>query len=252
MNQQAVPAIIDDLDTQADLQYRAAWLQGELDSSRRLILDNRVRNGRPGYEILEAITIAGFEQKILVNRGWVPASVDRAIFPEIEAIQGRVQLRGYLYQSLDGYRLDDGIGLVADWPARVGWVSADRANSLFGEAFFPTNCVSIKTVRRLFKPVGLRYRYSRQAHRLRRTMVCHGDSADSDDSDCELQFGGMVCTDPDDPESYTGKVTMTEQTELTSRQRQFQYQIWLMLIIVFGVIAAGFLMVPKTRKSVWL
>lgn len=137
MNQQAVPATIDDLGTQADLQYRAAWLQGELDSSRRLILDNRVRNGRPGYEILEAMTIAGFEQKILVNRGWVPASVDRAIFPEVEAIQGRVQLHGYLYQSLDGYRLDDGIGLVADWPARVGWVSADRANSLFGEAFFP-------------------------------------------------------------------------------------------------------------------
>jgi len=42
---------------------------------------------------------------------------------------------------------------------------------------------------------------------------------------------------------------MTEQTELTSRQRQFQYQIWLMLIIVFGVIAAGFLMVPKTEEE---
>ena len=43
---------------------------------------------------------------------------------------------------------------------------------------------------------------------------------------------GIISADPDDPESYTGKVTMTEQTELTSRQRQFQYQIWLMLIIV--------------------
>ncbi|MGB1868615.1 MAG: hypothetical protein ACPH4D_01380 [Porticoccaceae bacterium] len=42
---------------------------------------------------------------------------------------------------------------------------------------------------------------------------------------------------------------MTEQTEITAKQRSMQYQIWLMLIIVFGVILAGFLMVPKTEEE---
>ena len=42
---------------------------------------------------------------------------------------------------------------------------------------------------------------------------------------------------------------MTEQTEITAAQRSFQYQIWLMLVIVFGVILAGFLMVPKTEEQ---
>ena len=42
---------------------------------------------------------------------------------------------------------------------------------------------------------------------------------------------------------------MTEQTEITAKQRSFQYQIWLMLIIVFGVILAGFLMVPNTEEE---
>lgn len=42
---------------------------------------------------------------------------------------------------------------------------------------------------------------------------------------------------------------MTENSEITARQRHFQYQIWLMLIIVFGVIAAGFMMVPKTEEE---
>ena len=42
---------------------------------------------------------------------------------------------------------------------------------------------------------------------------------------------------------------MTETTEITAKQRSFQYQIWLMLIIVFGVILAGFLMVPKTEEQ---
>jgi len=42
---------------------------------------------------------------------------------------------------------------------------------------------------------------------------------------------------------------MTEKTEITAQQRSFQYQIWLMLIIVFGVIIAGFLMVPKNEEQ---
>ncbi len=118
------------------MQYRSAWLKGELDPERRLILDNRVKNGRPGYEILEALRVDGLDAKILVNRGWVPASLDRSQLPEVEPISGTVQLRGTLYQTLGGYRLDDGIGLVSQWPARVGWVSAARAEQLYGEAFF--------------------------------------------------------------------------------------------------------------------
>jgi cytochrome oxidase assembly protein ShyY1 len=52
-------------------------------------------------------------------------------------VTATVQLRGSLYQSLGGYHLDDGIGLVSQWPARVGWVSAARAKELYGEDFFP-------------------------------------------------------------------------------------------------------------------
>ena len=76
-NQQAPPAMVSDLMGDSNLQYRSAWLVGELDSQRRLILDNRVKNGRPGYEILEALSVVGLGQKVLVNRGWVPASLDR-------------------------------------------------------------------------------------------------------------------------------------------------------------------------------
>ena len=40
---------------------------------------------------------------------------------------------------------------------------------------------------------------------------------------------------------------MVETTNITKQQRGFQYQIWLMLLIVGGVILAGFWMVPKTE-----
>ena len=42
---------------------------------------------------------------------------------------------------------------------------------------------------------------------------------------------------------------MSNQKSLEAKQKSFRYQIWLMLIIVFGVIAFGFLMVPKTEEQ---
>ena len=42
---------------------------------------------------------------------------------------------------------------------------------------------------------------------------------------------------------------MNEQSKITPKQRGFQYQIWLMLLIVGGVILAGFILVPKTEQQ---
>ncbi len=141
-NQQAVPADVNILLEGGNQQYRPAWLTGTLDSSRQIVLDNRVKNGRPGYEILEPMSIKGFEvagqsQTVLVNRGWVPASLDRTQLPEVEPVIGEVQLRGFLYHNLGGgYRLDDQITVVLQWPSRVGWISVERAEELFGEPFY--------------------------------------------------------------------------------------------------------------------
>ncbi|MGB0449393.1 MAG: SURF1 family protein [Porticoccaceae bacterium] len=136
-NQQSAPATLAELDGDSNLQYRSLQLRGKLDATRRLLLDNRVRNGRPGYEVFEVLSPLAGSQKILVNRGWVQASLDRNELPEIAPITGEVRLSGSLYQVLQGgLQLDDGIDAVTSWPARVGWVSAVRAEELFGEEFF--------------------------------------------------------------------------------------------------------------------
>ena len=46
-----------------DHQYRLAWMRGLVDNNRAVILDNRVKNGRPGYEILQAVTLPEVWQK---------------------------------------------------------------------------------------------------------------------------------------------------------------------------------------------
>jgi cytochrome oxidase assembly protein ShyY1 len=139
INQQ-LPSVTsaEELVADRDHQYRLAWLRATVDNQRVIILDNRVKNGRPGYEILQAVTVLGLTEKVLINRGWIEASLDRNILPSISPIEGEVQLRGYLYRALKGgYRLDDGIGRVQDWPSRVGWITVERAEELFGESFLP-------------------------------------------------------------------------------------------------------------------
>ena len=137
-NQEAQPVAFEQLDINKNLQYRQVQFVGELDASRRVLLDNRVRNGRPGYEIFEVLTLASSEQKILVNRGWVQASLDRNQLPEIEPVTGQVQLRGSLYRVLrGGLQLDDGVRAVDNWPGRVGWISTERAAEIFTNEFFP-------------------------------------------------------------------------------------------------------------------
>ena len=138
-NQQLPPVISpEQLAFGEDHQYRLAWIRGTVDNQRVIILDNKVKNGRPGYEILQPVTVSGLSEKLLINRGWVKASLDRDILPSIPPIEDGVQLRGYLYQTLTGgYRLDDGIGHVQDWPSRVGWITLERAEELFGESFLP-------------------------------------------------------------------------------------------------------------------
>ena len=136
-NQESQPVGFELLDTSKNLQYRQVQFVGELDASRRVLLDNRVRNGRPGYEIFEVLTLASSELKILVNRGWVQASLDRNELPDVESVLGQVQLRGSLYKILrGGLQLDDGVRAVESWPGRVGWISTERAAELFADEFF--------------------------------------------------------------------------------------------------------------------
>lgn len=126
------------LDTEQDFQYRQASIQGELENKKIIILDNRVKYSRPGYEILQAVTVFGSSKKLLVNRGWVPADLDRSVLPEYPLVTGNSQLKGYLYRTLEGgYRLDDGVKTVSEKPTRVGWITVERAAKLFGEPFYP-------------------------------------------------------------------------------------------------------------------
>ena len=55
-----------------DMEYRTALVNGEYDHSRQVVLRNQDWQGRLGVHILTPLLIAGQDQAILIDRGWVP------------------------------------------------------------------------------------------------------------------------------------------------------------------------------------
>ena len=78
--------------------YVRVNIDGKYDNQTTLLLDNRVSNGRPGYDVISPFQALN-GQWILVNRGWIAAGLNRKILPEIPTINSQVNLTGYLYRS---------------------------------------------------------------------------------------------------------------------------------------------------------
>lgn len=59
------------LDLEAN-EYRRVVVRGEFDPANEVVLRNRSYGGTPGMDLLTPLRIAGSDQSVLVNRGWVP------------------------------------------------------------------------------------------------------------------------------------------------------------------------------------
>ena len=100
---------------QAGNEYLRVRVAGTYDNRSPLLLDNRVRHGHPGYEVISPFQ-ASTGQWILVNRGWIIGNTDRRILPKVNGVNGEVILTGYLYRS-PGKQLMLGEDI---WPVEVG------------------------------------------------------------------------------------------------------------------------------------
>lgn len=130
------PITLSELSKSADQLYVRVKVTGEYDNLAPLLLDNRVRRGRPGYEVISPFqTTEG--QWLLVNRGWVEASLDRSVLPGITEFTEQVVLTGYLYRS-PGKQIMLG---EDNWAAGVGAkviqnAAPDKVSEKLGKAFY--------------------------------------------------------------------------------------------------------------------
>jgi surfeit locus 1 family protein len=75
-------------------------LTGEFVAARTVLLDNKLRRGRPGYEVVTPLRLSGSQRHVLVNRGWIAAPPTRERLPEVRTPAGEVRLEGVALERL--------------------------------------------------------------------------------------------------------------------------------------------------------
>jgi cytochrome oxidase assembly protein ShyY1 len=116
--QREAPVQLAALDPADDLQYRLVDMSGTVDNAHVFLLDNRVHQGQPGYDVVVPVTTAD-AQLVFVNRGWIAQGPSRAQLPPIDAIEGQVMLRGSVYVPMGEPFTLGGDAVTETWPRVV-------------------------------------------------------------------------------------------------------------------------------------
>ena len=77
--------------------YQPIRVTGHYDNAHSFLLDNQFYQHQLGYHVITPFRIGHLV--LMVNRGWVPANVNRAIRPLIEKVSSEQSLKGLVYQT---------------------------------------------------------------------------------------------------------------------------------------------------------
>lgn len=135
----AAPVSLSDLKPQQDVAYLPVKLQGRFDNQHHFLLDNRVLNGQPGYEVISGFMLepavpmmaAGLVDRVWVNRGWVAMQRDRQNLPVIEVVEGIQQIQGQLITPTEAFVLAD-VPLSGQWPEVIQSIELTVMNERLG------------------------------------------------------------------------------------------------------------------------
>tara|TARA_R110002072_G_scaffold87977_6_gene198211 strand:- start:24184 stop:24954 length:771 start_codon:yes stop_codon:yes gene_type:complete len=107
------------------LAYASVTMKGQFTPNEYFLLDNQMREGRVGYEVLDVLQLSS-GGRVLVNRGWVAGGADRQVLPQVPRPEGEVEFTGHVYVApgvpflLAEQQLDD------TWPKRIQAVEMDK------------------------------------------------------------------------------------------------------------------------------
>lgn len=138
--QSAAPTPLAQLPANPESYTRVA-ATGRYDNAHSFLLDNRILHGRFGYEIVTPLVVPAAapgqpEHRLLVNRGWIEGDPARLQRPAIVAVEGDVQLSGYVYRD-DTKLTMFGNGNEQQWPRLVQNLKTDDLGQRLGRAVYP-------------------------------------------------------------------------------------------------------------------
>ncbi len=119
-----------------DQAYRPVSVAGRPLAGRDFLLDNRIREGRYGVEVISPVSTAS-GRLVLVNRGWLEADPTRRSLPEVPPLSAEAELKGYLYVPPgESYILGE-IASDNRWPRLVQAADVASLGDMLGDAVYP-------------------------------------------------------------------------------------------------------------------
>lgn len=131
----------------AQIRYRRIHIAGRFDAARQILLDNRVYNGRVGYQVLTPLQPADGDCAVLVNRGWLPAAPSRSQLPALPITQIEAQVEGVIdeFPSV-GFRLKGADALADAYPLVAQNVDATILAKRLGYCLAPYQILMVPGV----------------------------------------------------------------------------------------------------------
>lgn len=119
------------------LEYRRVQARGRFLSERQFLFDNRILDGRVGYDVLTPLVLED-GRTILVDRGWVPAGPRRdPQGPVTVEVSAPVTVTGRLWRPSPGLALGRAVTDAEGWPRTAIRVDYDAFAEALGRALVP-------------------------------------------------------------------------------------------------------------------
>lgn len=133
------PVKATDLANVNDWRFHQILLEGKYDDAHTFLLDNKIFNGKIGYEVYTPFKAKGLTAPILIDRGFVPLGTSRAELPAIpKTSKNTVSIQGMLntpplYVAFGNWQ----DGNKIEWPLRVEYISLQEVGSVLKTTFYP-------------------------------------------------------------------------------------------------------------------
>lgn len=126
--QQQVPAGIAQMRNQPveSMAYAPVALSGRFLPEMYFLLDNQMRGGQFGYEVLGVLQLDGENGIVVVNRGWIAGDASRQTLPAVPAVDGPVTITGHVYVTPGAPFLLAEQQFESGWPKRIQAVEMDK------------------------------------------------------------------------------------------------------------------------------
>ena len=87
----------------SELEFRPVHVRGEWVTNKTIFLDNKVRDGVVGYQVVTPLRIQAGNMHVLVNRGWVAAPPLRSELPSVPTPSGVIDISGIARAPTDRF-----------------------------------------------------------------------------------------------------------------------------------------------------